>query len=124
VVCTTLATWPETFSAGAYDLAQGLTWGDLYTTDPATTPDGGLTDLYLEVYHGFGAAPPYSFTIPATEKWATCLTCFSIYENCNVDFSDCDKAYFARGGSGTVTTASQDARAGQIVATASNLQLV
>jgi hypothetical protein len=121
--CTNYATWPSTFPRAAYNTSNDYTWGQLYLTNPATPPTAGNTSLVFEVWwNGGPTSVPYSYTFSGSDKYGTCNTCLVAFENCPPGGS-CQRMYFARAGSASVTRADKTSASGRITATANNLRL-
>jgi hypothetical protein len=116
--CTKLGAWPGLKPEGFFD-------PDFFGSGPATvalsrsTNSTPWNELSVEAWHS--AVYPTTVTFKANDTYEFCDTCVIYAEGC--DDQGCAALYFAQGGTGTITQASQDL-AGTMKASAANLKLV
>lgn len=124
VACRTVAVWPNQRQAAGYEPpSSDYNWGSLYVGDPASPPDGGYDELYLEEYYFGGLNVPHGVTFTSTDTYLACETCLSLLSGCDVA-GRCSTYYFAQAGGGSITTATRNARAGTLAARLTGLTLV
>ena len=122
--CTFISTWPTVDSAAGYQPSNTTAGAELYT-QVFEQADGGMKILSFEAY--FGATP--KLTLPATRTFAAgdtygnCELCAILSGGCN-DVGTCTEDYFAQGGSGTVTVATEDEGAGRFEGSLTNVRFV
>lgn len=122
--CTFISTFPTVDSAAGYQPSNTTAGAELYSQvfDQA---DGGMQILSFEAY--YGATPP--LMLPATRAFAAgdtygnCELCAILSGGCN-DVGTCTEDYFAQGGSGTVTVATEDEGAGRFEGSLTNVRFV
>jgi len=122
--CTFISTWPTVDSAAGYQPNNTTAGAELFT-QVFEQADGGMQILSFEAF--YGATPPLA--LPATRPFAAgdtygnCELCAILSRGCN-DTGTCTEDYFAQGGSGTVTVATQDEGAGRFEGTLTNVRFV
>lgn len=117
--CLTITSWATVDSAAGYQPATEIAGAELYTADG----DAGYDILSFEAYYGAGLMLPATRQFTTGDTYGSCELCAIVSLRCDNN-GTCAKEYFAQGGSGTVTVATQDEVAGRFEGSLSNVRLV
>lgn len=120
--CITYTTWPTVAAAGGYDVDTAISWAELYSEDPDTA-SGGMDVLVTEAWFGGGLMLPSTSTFTNASTYSDCELCAYVRRGCDSN-GTCAKEYFAQAGTMSVTAASEDDTAGQLVGELSNVRFV
>ena len=120
--CEVLTSWPTAAALAGYTLQNVTVFAEL-STQTFSGNDGGGSQLTLEAYFGAGLTLPSTVTFTSADSYASCDICPLMGRGCD-SFGDCTQTFFAQGGSATVTTATRNVRAGQIVGSLNSVRFV
>ncbi len=129
-VCTPIANFPQVNVLEAI-YEDGLDGGDEYNggiitdLDVDNAPDGGHSELYVEVYYFNGATPLDAGQLTlGTTTTAACEYCLYLDTGCNNQLACSPTSFLAQGGAIRFTSATKNTQAGRLTAAASNIKFV
>ena len=114
--CLHFDTWPNVGPQAGFDPQYGVTV--VSSLDVKMAPANALS---IEDYVSMGEKYPKAVTYSAQDTYSLCEVC-TIVAVC--DNMGCTDTYFAQGGSVSVTRADRNEKAGEMIATGTNLTLV